>query len=161
MSGSVIICVLVVIAILFIAAISKKGGLGVDVYTRQDQLFSAAELSFLAVLDQAIAPGQRVLGKVRVADIVSVRSGLNRKTRQIAVNRVGQKHVDFVVCSGPSLVPVLAIELNDGSHNSSAVKRRDEFLSTVCTQAGLPLLVVKAARSYSVDAIRQQLSTAT
>jgi hypothetical protein len=160
-SGSVVLFVLVVIAILFIAAISKRGGLGTDVYARQDQLFSAAELRFLTILDQAIAPGQRVLGKVRVADIVSVRSGLSRKTRQIAVNRVAQKHVDFVVCSGPLLVPVCAIELNDGSHNSSAVKRRDEFLSSVCTQVGLPLLVIKAARSYSVDAIRQQLTTAT
>jgi Protein of unknown function (DUF2726) len=158
----VIILVVVVVGSILLGALSpeKRSALDATVYQKQEQLFSAVELNFLSILDQAIAPGQRVLGKVRVADLVSIRSGLNPKTRQIAVNRVAQKHIDFVVCSGSSLVPVCAIELNDGSHNSSASKRRDEFLSSVCAQVGLPLLVVKAARSYALDAIRQELSIA-
>jgi hypothetical protein len=158
-----IIIVIVLLGIVMLAALAKKarGGLGVDIYRKQEQLFSAAELRFLAALDQAIAPGQRVLGKVRVADLVSVRAGLNPKLRQIAINRVAQKHVDFVVCSGATLVPVCAIELNDSSHDSRAAKRRDEFLSSVCSQVGLPLLVVKAARSYTTEEIRQQISAAT
>jgi hypothetical protein len=147
--------------VLSVLAPKWKNKLNADVYRKQELLFSAAELNFLSVLDQVIAPGQRVLGKVRVADLVSVRAGLNPKIRQIAVNRVAQKHVDFVVCSGPSLVPICAIELNDSSHNSSSAKRRDEFLASVCKQVELPLLVIKAARSYPKDAIRQQLSTVT
>jgi hypothetical protein len=80
------------------------------------------------------------------------------RVRQIAVNRAAQKHFDFVICSGPSLVPVCAIELNDSSHYSSSAKRRDEFLSSVCTQVGLPLVVIKAARSYPPEEIRRPIS---
>ena len=156
-----VLIVVGVVAVLISLAKAKRGGLGADIYRKQDELFTAAELRFLLALDQAVAPGQRVLGKVRVADVVSVRPGLNPKARQIAINRVAQKHFDFVVCSGPSLVPVCAIELNDSSHNSSSAKRRDEFLSSVCAQIGLPLLVVRAAGSYAPEAVRQQISAAT
>ncbi len=155
--------VIVVAGIVIILALAKtrKGGVAADVYRKQEQLFTAAELRFLAALDQALAPGQRVLGKVRVADLVSIRPGLSPQARQIALNRVAQKHIDFVVCSGSSLTPVCAIELNDSSHNSDAAKRRDEFLSSVCAQVGLPLLVAKAAGSYTPSEIRQQISKAT
>jgi hypothetical protein len=112
-------------------------------------------------LDQAISPGQRVLGKVRVADLVAIKTGLDPRTRQAALNRIAQKHFDFVVCTGPALAPLCAIELNDSSHNSSSAKRRDELVSSVCAQVGLPLLVVKAAASYQPEAIRQQLSSIT
>jgi Protein of unknown function (DUF2726) len=161
-SALLIILIVVVLGSILLGALSRKakGKLNADVYRKQERLFSAAELSFLAALDQAIAPDQRVLGKVRVADLVSVRSGLNPRIRQIVINRVAQKHVDFVVCSGPSLVPVCAIELNDSSHNYSSAKRRDEFLASVCSQVGLPLLVIKASRSYASAAIRQQLADA-
>lgn len=154
-----IILLMIVVGSILLGALSRKrqGKLNADVYRKQEQLFSAAELRFLAVLDQAIAPGQRILGKVRLADLLFVKPGLNPKARQLALNRVAQKHVDFVVCSGPALIPICAVELNDSSHNSSAARRRDEFLSSVFSQVGLPLLVVKAARSYSVEAIREQL----
>lgn len=154
------VLVIAAIAVAILVSLSKKGRLGVDVYQRKGDLFSAAELRFLAALDQAMAPGHRVFGKVRVADLVAIRSGLNPKTRQIALNRVAQKHFDFVICSGTTLVPICAIELNDGSHGSASAKRRDELLATVCRQVGLPLLVVKAAGSYSPESIRQQLTSA-
>jgi hypothetical protein len=159
-SGLSAVIIAVIIAAIVFGAISefKRKGVGTSFYERQNKLFSAAELSFLAVLDQAISPGQRVMGKVRVADLIAIRSGLNTKTRQIALNRVAQKHIDFVVCAGPSLTPVCAIELNDGSHNSSAARQRDEFLSSVCAQVGLPLIVVKAGRTYARDTIRQQIT---
>jgi hypothetical protein len=159
-AGLFLILIVVVVGSIILGAFSKKsnGKLDTDVYRRQGQLFSAAEINFQAALDKAIAPGQRVLGKVRVADLVSLRSGLNPKVRQIALNRIAQKHFDFVVCSGPSLIPVCAIELNDSSHNSSSARRRDEFLSSVCGQVNLPLVVIKAARSYAPDEIRHQIS---
>jgi hypothetical protein len=154
------ILVIAAIAIVILALQSGKGKLGVDIYQRKGDLFSAAELRFLAALDQAIAPGHRVFGKVRVADLVAIRSGLNPKTRQIALNRLSQKHFDFVICSGRALAPVCAIELNDSSHSSNSAKRRDDLIAAVCGQVGLPLLVVKAAGSYSPDALRQQIAGA-
>jgi hypothetical protein len=156
-SGSVAILVVVIVGLIIFGAVFKlkKNSVGATSYEKQEKLFSTAELSFLLVLDRAVAPGQRVMGKVRLADLISIKRGLSPKTRQIALNRVAQKHVDFVVCTGPALLPVCAIELNDSSHNSASTRRRDEFLSSVCTQVGIPLLVVKAARDPPAISGRQ------
>ncbi len=160
MESLIPILIVVVIVVVVLAAISKKRSLGADIYHRKGELFSASELRFLVALDQATSPGHRVFGKVRVADLIAIRPGLNPKARQIALNRVAQKHVDFVVCTGSALIPVCAIELNDSSHASVNVKRRDEMIASICQQVGLPLIVVKAAGSYSPEVIRQQIAGA-
>jgi hypothetical protein len=137
-----------------------RRGLGANLYKRNDELFSLAERKVLVTLDAATAPQGRVFGKVRVADLIHLQSGLNPKARQIALNRVAQKHFDFVVCASDSLIPLCAVELNDSSHGSQRAQRRDEFLASVCISIGLPLIIVKAAGSYSVDAVREQIAAA-
>lgn len=136
----------------------RKGN--ANLYVRKADLFSAAELRFLAVLDAAISPGQRVFGKVRVMDLVQVRTGLKPNLRQIAVNRLAQKHVDFLICEGANMAPVCALELNDSSHASAKAQRRDQLLASVCQQVGLPLAVVKAAGNYDAGTVRQQIAAA-
>lgn len=129
-------------------------------YVRKADLFTAAEVQFLAALDEAITPRQRVFGKLRVMDLVEVRPGLTPALRQAAVNRLAQKHFDFVVCEGPSMTPVCAVELNDGSHRSTNARLRDELLAGVCLEVGLPLAVVRAAARYEPATIRQQITSA-
>lgn len=143
--------VLIVVAIVLVAAIAvlgRGGKIGPDVYQRKANLFSAAEARFLGVLDQAISLGQRVFGKVRVMDLVQLKPGLSTKARRAAVNRIAQKHVDFVICAAGTMTPVCVVELNDSSHASTKAQRRDQLLDSVCRQVGLPLVVIEAARSY-------------
>lgn len=129
-------------------------------YQRAKPLFSAAERSFLGVLDQAVGPEHRVFGKVRVADLAVVKPGLGNSARQAAQNRIGSKHVDFVVCRADDLEVLCAVELNNRSHSTQKAKARDELLANVCSAIGLPLLTVPAKGAYSVGEIREQfLST--
>jgi len=156
------VLIVVVLAVIIARAVPAKAGkLGPDVYHRKANLFTPAEARFLAALDQAIAPGQRIFGKVRVMDLVELKSGLNPRARQAAVSRASQKHVDFVICAGDSLTPVCVLELNDSSHASARAQRRDQFLESVCSQVGLPLVVFRAARSYDPVSVREQLTAAT
>jgi len=121
MSWVFILVIVVIVAAVFLAAASKKVGTGSKVgfpYVPAKALFSPAERSFLGVLDQAVGPGHRVFGKVRVADLASVKSGLGTAARQGALNRVAAKHFDFVVCRASNLSVICAVELNDISHSS-------------------------------------------
>jgi|SRR5690348_10373406 len=80
MSGILVIVVLVVVALAVVAAGKAKGGSGSSVgfpYQRAGALFSAAERSFLGVLDQAASPEYRVFGKVRIADLAALKPGLS------------------------------------------------------------------------------------
>lgn len=150
--------------ILIVLAVIKnlQGGAGSVgfPYEPAKTLFSAAERSFLGVLDQAVGSEYRVFGKVRVADIAIVKSGLGKSARQGALNRIAYKHFDFVVCRASDLAVICAVELNDKSHSSKAAKTRDDLLSKVCQAIHLPLLTVPAKQSYSPQEIHAQFLAA-
>ncbi|MBV1789036.1 DUF2726 domain-containing protein [Marinobacterium sp. D7] len=118
-------------------------------YRRRQTLFTAAERSFLGVLDSIIDPQQhRIFGMVRVADLIEPEPSRNRSQWQKAFNRIQSKHFDFVICKADDLTPVCAIELDDASHKQSKRQQRDEMLEAICKQVGMPLVRVPAKRGY-------------
>jgi hypothetical protein len=157
-----ILVIVVVVAALLLVAAGKKAGTGSKVgfpYVPARALFSPAERSFLGALDQAVGPEHRVFGKVRVADLASVKPGLGNAARQGALNGVAAKHFDFVVCRASDLSVVFAVELNDSSHSSKRAQARDELLTKVCEAIGLPLFQVTAKRAYSVQELQAQFAS--
>ena len=152
----------ILIAAGFLVAVLKgnEGGGKIGMpYERAKALFSAAERSFLGALDQAVGSEYRVFGKVRVADLADVKSGLGNAARQGALNRIASKHFDFVVCRADDLSVVCAVELNDSTHASRRVQARDDLLAKVCRTIKVPLLTVTAQRAYEVQALREQFRT--
>jgi hypothetical protein len=89
MSRLILLVVIVFVVFMVLAALKGKqpGGTGAIgfPYLPARFLFSAAERSFLGVLDQAVGPEHRVFGKVRVADLASVKPGLGSSARQGAL----------------------------------------------------------------------------
>ena len=162
MSGILVIVVLVLVLAVIVVSKAKSGSGSIVgfPYQRAPDLFSAAERSFLGVLDQAASPEYRVFGKVRIADLAVLKPGLSASARQGALNRVASKHFDFVVCRASDFSAVCAVELNDKSHGSKRGQARDEFVVSVCRAIELPLLQVHAQRSYVVTDIRAQLQAA-
>jgi very-short-patch-repair endonuclease len=71
------------------------------------------------------------------------------------LGKILAKHVDFVLCDPESLAPLLAIELDDASHDRPERKERDEFVDHAFESAGLPLLRIRNGSSYDPAALRQ------
>lgn len=151
MSSWILPIVPLFVILVAVAVLGRRRGVGPVgyPYLPVSALFSAAERSFLGVLDQAVGPGYRVFGKVRVADVAMARPGLGRSAGQGALNRIAYKHFDFVVCRSSDLSIVCAVELNDASHSSRRSRSRDDFLLKVCQAVGIPLLTVPARQAYS------------
>jgi hypothetical protein len=159
----ILLLVLVLIFFVVLATLKGKAGGSGSIgfpYQPAKPLFSAAERSFLGILDQAVGSEHRVFGKVRVADVASVKPGLGNSARQGALNRIAAKHFDFVVCRSGDLSLVCAVELNDKSHSSQRAQARDEFLANVCRAINLPLLTVPAKAAYSPQDVRAQFLAA-
>lgn len=95
--------------------------------------------------------------KVRVADLIEVR-GLYGRDWWAAFSRVSQKHVDFLVASRKTLEVLMAIELDDRSHQISDRQKRDELLNAVFLQAGIPL--IRFNLDYSTTHVRDALCEA-
>ncbi len=115
-------------------------------YVRKDFLLTKAERAFFDVLQSAVGGRMLIFSKVRIADLVYLPKGTEK--RQTHINRVQSKHVDFVLCDLKSIRPMLAIELDDSSHDRADRVARDEFVDDVMAAAGLPMLHVKVRASY-------------
>ena len=156
-----LIVIVVLAALLLLAALGKlkiptpSSSAG---YRLSGPLFSPAERSFLGVLNQAVPDENLVLGKVRVADVITPEKGLSRPRWQSAFNRISAKHFDFVVCDRATLKVLSAVELHDKSHKKKKRADRDSFLREACSSAGLRLFEFDAKPSYSVVEVRKQLA---
>jgi len=154
-----VIVVLIILAFVFFALNSKSGATTEYPYQKVKALFTPAERSFLGVMDQVLGSDYRIFGKVRIADVATVKSLPNRSAWQKAFNRISSKHFDFVICKSSDLSIVCAVELNDKSHQKSKRKSRDEFVSGVCKSISLPLVEVEAQASYSVQELKVKFGT--
>jgi very-short-patch-repair endonuclease len=106
------------------------------------------------VLDSALGPQFRILGKVRLADVIKVQSGLGGSARQQAFNRIQSKHLDFVICDPNDLSVKFVVELDDSSHQQSHRQARDAFLDKALAAAGVPVFHFAVKRTYSMPEIR-------
>lgn len=123
-------------------------------YVRKQYVFSASERSFYEIL-RRLVDGHAVFPKMRLCDVVNVKKGSGEW--QSHFNRINRKHVDFIVCNF-DLAPVIAIELDDASHDREDRKERDGFVDSALAAAGLPLVRVRAQRSYVLDDIQKLLA---
>jgi hypothetical protein len=154
-----------VIAAVALAALKTKGGASEgaakpDFYYLKKSLFSAAERSFLGVLESLEYEGVTIASKVRLADIFGVKKGLERGDRQRALNRIIAKHVDFLLIQSSDGRPLLGLELDDSSHEEEERVTRDSFVDAVFASAGLPILHVTAKATYDPKEVHRQIDAA-
>jgi predicted RNA-binding Zn-ribbon protein involved in translation (DUF1610 family) len=120
----------------------------------RDDFLSPAEASFFQVLRSAAGENLLVFPKVSLKDLFYVA----RPDKNISYNnQINQKHVDFVLCDPSTLKPILAVELDDSSHQRADRASRDEFVNRVFQDAGLPLLRFPVKPSYPIQEIRSSV----
>ena len=137
---------------------SRSTGVPSYPYYGKKALFSAAERSFLGVLEQAVGGRYRVFGKVRLADALGVTRGTPAGERKRALNRVVAKHVDFVLCHPQNLEIAALVELDDASHKRPERRERDAFLEKACAAAGVRLLRFPVRERYALGEVRAGLA---
>lgn len=154
--------VLVVLGIVAVVVkiLTQKGKGSPDYpYQKEPTLFTPAERSFLGVLEQVVGSEFRIMGKVRLADVIRVKPGLDGAARQKAFNRIQGKHLDFVACDPNDLSVQFAVELDDRSHERGDRQERDAFLDAAMDKVGIPIIRFAVKKGYSIDEIRQMLAS--
>lgn len=153
-----IIIVIIVLFLAFFVLKGKSSGVNEFPYQKAKALFSPAERSFLGVIDQVVGAEFRVFGKVRIADVATVKTMSDRSAWQKAFNRISAKHFDFIICRSSDLSIVCAVELNDKSHQKNSRKIRDEFVAGVCNSISVPLVEINAQASYSIQELKDRFN---
>lgn len=126
-------------------------------YSLKGPLFTPAERTFLAALNQACGVNAIVFGKVRVADVIKPQAGLNQSQWKSAFNQISAKHFDYILCDPISLAVMAVVELDDSRHTQPKNVERDTFVDDVCATASLKLHRFSAEYAYDKDEIRKIL----
>ena len=145
-----LVCVTVAILVIIIRDARTRHG---PVYEKREGLFTQGERRFLARLDEAVGDRFRIMGKVRIADLISPRPDLAERNWKRAFYQISSKHVDFVLCDKRTLSPVCAVELDDPTHREPSRRERDTFVDGVFQSAALPLVRFPVRTTYSVAEI--------
>ncbi|WP_114313066.1 DUF2726 domain-containing protein [Thermus caldifontis] len=147
------------LVIFVLASLGKREGLGGRdaslPYRLKHSVLTPAERSFLGVLERVVPEGVRVWPKVRLADLLHIDA--EGKERQAALNRVVAKHIDFLLVRAQDARPLLAIELDDRSHQREDRRERDRFLEALARQVGLSLMRVRVKEGYALEEVRHLL----
>lgn len=131
-----------------------SGELTVLPYKLRDDFLSQIEFTFYKALVASVGPQVIICPKVGLSDILFV----TRPSENYGyVNRIARKHVDFVLCDSISMKPILAIELDDSSHDRPSRRERDVFVDKALEAANLPILRIRARRSYYSTDLTAQL----
>jgi hypothetical protein len=128
-------------------------------YHLRDDFLSPAEISFYHVLTTIVGDGAVVCPKVSLGDLFYAATGDYGRNRSW-MNRVDRKHVDFLLCDPGSMHPVLAVELDDATHDRPDRQERDAFVDDVFLAANLPLARVPAQAQYNTEDVRAALRRA-
>jgi hypothetical protein len=126
-------------------------------YKMKDVTFcSAQEAQFLTLLDKAVSDDFRIFTKVRLSDLVSVKSGLSRAAQKDAQTKASQRILDYVLCDIETMEIKAVIELEPASPQLNQQKR-NLFLKNALGAAGLPFLRFKAQPGYRVAELKQYI----
>lgn len=151
-----------ILIILILAAVRKgvlrRGSAGKPSDERNDRLISPTEPPFLGMLEQVLGKEYRIIGKVRIADIIRPQEGFSQSARTSALNRITPKYLDFAVCDPRTMQVVGVIELDDSSHDETSRQRRDKLVDAALSSAGIPLVRIPVQRAYTPAEIRLRIS---
>ncbi|MBP9853146.1 MAG: hypothetical protein QG629_133 [Patescibacteria group bacterium] len=124
-------------------------------YSRKNFLMTKAENDFFDVLVDVLGAQYYVFPQIHLSSLLDHR--VKGQSWRAAFSHINQKSVDYVVCGRQYRNPILAIELDDWSHDSDERKERDTTVDQMLKESGVPLLRIRDARDITPDNIRARL----
>src|SRR5439155_15948123 len=104
-------------------------------FFRQKYLLSKTERYFYKILRDIVSPNH-IVPKVRLADLVDADKRHHLWLQNF--RRICSKQIDFVVCDA-ALSPIIAVELDDPSHQRPDRRARDRDADRIVEISSLPI----------------------
>ena len=125
-------------------------------YTLMNSLLTPTEQKFYTQLKQALKQyNVEIHYKVRLADIFRVK--YINEYYSVNLQRIAAKHIDFVITEIDIAKPILAIELDDYTHDFTTSQKNDTFKNELYADAGIKLLRIKVCDIYDFSDIKKLL----
>jgi len=127
-------------------------------YKRREYFMTRAEHEFFDVLIEIAGEVYFVFPQVHLPSILNNR--VVGQSWDAAFLHINQKSVDFVLCDKEFLAPMLAIELDDYTHQRPDRMLRDQEVERMFKEAGLPLLRIENHGYFDASEIAEKINDA-
>jgi very-short-patch-repair endonuclease len=156
-----VLAVLTVLATRYLTLLSRRqpdqaAALRAGVTLTQRPILTAAEAKFFRALQATVGKQYTIFPQLSLWTLIQPESNDPNAARAFN-NRINLKRIDFVLVDSTSLMPYMAIELDDQSHQREDRQTRDAFVDDVLSQAGIKIVHIRASSTYDLQAIRGQL----
>lgn len=121
-------------------------------------MLTATEQQFAGVLRDILPNEYQYMVQVSLHRVVHLRQMQhNRRWLNSHWNRIAQKSLDFVIVRAADMRIMMALELDDASHERADRIARDELLDSIMQDAGLPLVHIPTRIMHDRLAVQQQI----
>ena len=107
-------------------------------YQRKQYLMTRAEHDFFAKLEAAYGASYYVFPQVHLSTFLDHK--VNGQNWKGALSTIDRKSVDYIICDKANLQPLVAIELDDFTHDRADRQARDGLVEAIFAQADMPLV---------------------
>jgi very-short-patch-repair endonuclease len=128
-------------------------------YAKKDFLLSRAEHEFYDMLLLAVENQYHIFPQVHLSTIINYK--IVGQNWRAAFRHINEKSVDFVLCDKKYIKPVLAIELDDKTHEREDRKERDIEVERILEESGLPLLRIENHGHFELADIKMRIMEKT
>ncbi|MFA6982087.1 MAG: DUF2726 domain-containing protein [Patescibacteria group bacterium] len=124
-------------------------------YTKKDYLLTAPEHDLFDTLMKVAGDQYYIFPQVHLSTLFDHK--IFGQGWRGALSHIQRKSVDFVICDKEHIKPLLAIELDDSSHDEEDRIERDEEVEGIFEQAGVPLLRFKNRDRMNIDLVSSKI----
>ena len=156
-----ILAVLILLAMRYLNLLSRNqpdraAALRAGITLTQRPILTATETKFFRALQAAVGKQYTIFPQLPLWTLIQPESN-DPNAARVFNNRINLKRIDFVLVDSTSLMPYVAIELDDRSHQREDRQKRDSFVDDVLDHAGIKIVHIRASCTYDPEEIRNQL----
>ncbi len=125
-------------------------------YKKKDFLITRAEHEFFDILVEIFGDKYHVFTQVHLPTILEHK--INGQNWKGSFSHINGKSVDFVICDKEYIKPLVAIELDDKSHERLDRIERDSEVERMLKEAVMPLIRFENHGSFDKEEINKTIS---
>ena len=125
-------------------------------YRRKDFIMTRSEHEFFDILAKGLCDRFYIFPQVNISSILDHKvKGQDWRAARAHINRMS---VDYVLCDKSYVRPLVAVELDDPTHDREDRQKRDIDVNRLFEEAGLPLVRFSNTREMDTADIIQKIT---
>lgn len=117
-------------------------------------IMTATEVLFFKKLQQAL-PEYLIFGQVQLSRIIAPNE--DDMGKSFWLNRISRMSVDYVIVDKDCQTTLLAIELDDWTHDSQQRQKADAKKDKALSSAGIPVIRFDSEQMPTIEQLRQEI----